>query len=153
MNDLTYGGLVNNEINLLSDGTPRRPLVHIHDICNTIHTVINDSRNLDKEVFNVGSDKMNYSIKDIAEKIGISLNLEQITFGKHDSDQRSYVLNFNKLNSFFPNFNIKYTLEEGIDDLVKNLKRYEITGSEKRIKILNELIDYKKIDKNLYWIK
>jgi hypothetical protein len=96
---------------------------------------------------------MNYSIKDIAEKIGISLNLEQITFGKHDSDQRSYVLNFNKLNSFFPNFNIKYTLEEGIDDLVKNLKRYEITGSEKRIKILNELIDYKKIDKNLYWIK
>jgi nucleoside-diphosphate-sugar epimerase len=153
VNDLTYGGLVNNEINLLSDGTPRRPLVHIHDICNTIHTVINDSRNLDKEVFNVGSDKMNYSIKDIAEKIGISLNLEQITFGKHDSDQRSYVLNFNKLNSFFPNFNIKYTLEEGIDDLVKNLKRYEITGSEKRIKILNELIDYKKIDKNLYWIK
>jgi nucleoside-diphosphate-sugar epimerase len=153
VNDLTYGGLVNNEINLLSDGTPRRPLVHIHDICNTIHTVINDSRNLDKEVFNVGSDKMNYSIKDIAEKIGISLNLEQITFGKHDSDQRSYVLNFKKLNSFFPNFNIKYTLEEGIDDLVKNLKRYEITGSEKRIKILNELIDYKKIDKNLYWIK
>lgn len=153
VNDLTYGGLVKNEINLLSDGTPRRPIVHIHDICNAIHTVINDPRNLDKEIFNVGSNKMNFSIRDIAEKIGKCLNLEQITFGKHDSDQRSYALNFDKLNSFFPNFNIKYTLEEGILDLVENLKGYEITGSEKRIKILNELINHEKIDKNLYWIK
>ena len=94
VNDLTYGAFKNKKINLLSDGTPKRPIVHIADICRVIEMVLVDTRNLNKEIFNVGDDKMNFSIKEIAEKVGECLNLDDISFGKHDADQRSYVLNF-----------------------------------------------------------
>ena len=32
--------------------------------------ILNDERNMDREIFNVGSDTMNFSIKEIAETIG-----------------------------------------------------------------------------------
>ncbi len=151
VNDLTYGAFKNKKINLLSDGTPKRPIVHIADICRVIEMVLVDTRNLNKEIFNVGDDKMNFSIKEIAEKVGECLNLDDISFGKHDADQRSYVLNFEKLKSYFPNFNIQFDLEKGIKDLIKNFENYELTGNEKRIQILNKLIDEKRIDNNLFW--
>tara|TARA_Y100000389_G_C17471376_1_gene531545 strand:+ start:3520 stop:4542 length:1023 start_codon:yes stop_codon:yes gene_type:complete len=151
VNDLTYGAYVNKEINLLSDGTPKRPIVHIADICRTIDMILNDERNMDKEIFNVGSDTMNFSIKEIAEIIGECLDLDLITFGKHDADQRSYELDFNKLKNYYPSFNIKFNLHKGIEDLIFNFKKYEISGNEKRISVLNKLINEKKIDTNLYW--
>ena len=151
VNDLTYGAFKNKKINLLSDGTPKRPIVHIADICRVIEMVLGDIRDLDKEIFNVGDDKMNFSIREIAEKVGECLNLENISFGKHDADQRSYELNFEKLKSYFPSFKIQFDLEQGINDLIKNFENYELTGNEKRIQILNKLIDEKRIDDNLFW--
>ena len=151
VNDLTYGAYVNKEINLLSDGTPKRPIVHIADICRTIDMILNDERNMDKEIFNVGSDTMNFSIKEIAEIIGESLDLDLITFGKHDADQRSYELDFSKLKNYYPSFDIKFNLKKGIEDLIFNFKKYEISGNEKRISVLNKLINEKKVDSNLYW--
>jgi nucleoside-diphosphate-sugar epimerase len=151
VNDLTYGAYVSKEINLLSDGTPKRPLVHIADICRTIEMILNDGRNMDREIFNVGSDTMNFSIKEIAEIIGDRLMLNTITFGQHDADQRSYELDFSKLNEYFPSYNIKFNLHKGIDDLIYNFNKYKISGSEKRISVLNKLISEKKIDQNLYW--
>ncbi len=151
VNDLTYGAFKNKKINLLSDGTPKRPIVHIADICRVIEMVLGDIRDLDKEIFNVGDDKMNFSIREIAEKVGECLNLDNISFGKHDADQRSYELNFEKLKSYFPSFKIEFDLEQGINDLIKNFENYELTGNEKRIQILNKLIDEKRIDDNLFW--
>ena len=104
VNDLTYNGYFNQSINLLSDGTPKRPIVHIHDICKIIYECILDSRNLDKQIFNVGSEDMNFSIKEIALTVGKVLNIYDINFGQKDADQRSYQLNFEKLNDYFPQF-------------------------------------------------
>ena len=151
VNDLTYGAYVNREINLLSDGTPKRPIIHIADICTAIEMILNDERNMDREIFNVGSDTMNFSIKEIAEIIGDRLKLDTITFGQHDADQRSYELDFSKLNEYYPSYNIEFNLHKGIDDLIYNFKKYEISGSEKRISVLNKLISEKKIDQNLFW--
>jgi len=151
VNDLTYGGFANGKINLLSDGTPKRPLVHIHDICSVIKKVIEDNRNLDKEIFNVGDEKLNYSIKEVAEAIVDVLKINDISFGNHDADQRSYELSFEKIKKYFPNFKIQYFLKNGIEDLVENFRNYELTQNEKRVKILNSLIDNKYLDKNLRW--
>ena len=35
VNDFTFNGYTNREINLISDGKPKRPIVHIHDILKT----------------------------------------------------------------------------------------------------------------------
>ena len=126
-------------------------MVHIYDICNFIDILINESRDLNKEIFNVGSDNLNFSIKQVAETVGKVLNLEDISFGLHDSDQRSYELSFKKIYEFFPSLKIKYNLEEGIKNLVDNFEKYELTGNEKRIKVLQELLSFKKLNNELYW--
>ena len=66
VNDLTYSAFNENKIVLLSDGSPKRPIIHIHDICKFIDVLINEKRNLDKEIFNVGDESLNYSIREIA---------------------------------------------------------------------------------------
>ena len=152
VNDLTFDGFFNKKIKLLSDGTPKRPLVHIHDICKLIDLILIDTRNLDKEIKNVGSDNLNFSIKEVAEVIGNILNLDDIVFGKKDADQRSYQLTFDKLKYLFPNFQINFSIKQGVEDLIKNFEKYNLSGNEKRLKALQNLIENKKIDDDLYFI-
>lgn len=152
VNDLTYNAFKNNKIVLLSDGSPKRPLVHIDDISNLIDIIINDERNLDKQIFNVGNQELNFSIRQIAETVAEVLTINEISFGESDPDQRSYFLNFDKLYKYFPNYCIEFDLQRGIIDLFKNLQSYDITGNEKRLNKINHLIKENKINKNLYWI-
>lgn len=151
VNDFTFNGYTNREINLISDGKPKRPIVHIHDITKIIELIIEEKRNFDKQIFNVGENTMNYSIKDIAQKVGNILNLESIKFGKSDQDQRSYIVNFDKLKNCFPEFEFKYNLTYGIQDLINNLEDYELTGNEFRINFLQSMISKKRLDEDFYW--
>ncbi len=153
VNDLTYGGFKNKNLKLLSDGTPKRPLVHVHDICSFIDILIGDERNLDKEIFNVGDKKLNYSIKEVAEAIRDTLKINDISFGSHDADQRSYELSFDKIKKYFPKFKIQYFLVNGIKDLVENFEDYELTNNEKRVRVLNSHISSNYLDKHLRWNK
>ena len=47
-------------------------------------------KNYHKEIFNVGSNELNFSIKEVALAIGDQIKTEKITFGEKDEDQRSY---------------------------------------------------------------
>ena len=151
VNDLTYLGFFENKINLLSDGTPKRPIVHIADICKVIDLIINNEYALDKEIFNVGDNSMNFSIRQIAEVVANLLKIDDIKFGEKDSDQRSYELSFKKLNKYFQSFEIEFTLEEGVKDLIHNFKTYKFSGNERRIKVLNNLINENKLSNELIW--
>ncbi len=151
VNDLTFNGYFNKQIKLISDGQPKRPIVHIYDISNAIDMIISDERNLDKEIFNIGSNNMNFSIKQIAETIGNTLNLEDISFGEFDSDQRSYEVNFDKFTKYFPNFSIRYDLKNGVEHLVAHLAGYELNGNEKRINSIKELVSDGKLNSELFW--
>jgi nucleoside-diphosphate-sugar epimerase len=152
VNDLTYSGVFNKKIELFSDGTPKRPIVHISDISSFIDILIRDKRNLDKEIFNVGDKDMNFSIREIAETVGKVLGVDNLIFGEPDKDQRSYFLNFDKTRNFFPDFEIEFDLVRGVEDLYENLKGYQLNGNEKRLSKINKLIETDKLDKNLYWL-
>mgnify|MGYP001250380099 CR=1 FL=1 len=152
VNDLTYNAVVNNEIELISDGSPKRPFIHVQDLCNLINLIINTDQNLDKEIINTGANSLNYSIKEIAEIVGELTGVEKLKIGKKDSDQRSYYLDFTKLNTLISEFEIQFDLRSGINDLIKNLKTYDLSGNERRLQKLNKLIEAGKLDKNLRWI-
>lgn len=152
INDLAYSGYRNRKIKLTSDGTPKRPFVHISDLCELIDKFLKEDRNFNKEIFNIGSSALNLSIKEVAEAIALFLNIEKVEFGDFDSDQRSYYLNFDKLHKTFVNYNIEYNLEKGLADLISNFERYYMTGNEVRLDKINKLVNEKKIDANLFWI-
>ena len=152
INDLVFSGIRDNKLNIISDGTPKRPFVHISDICNFIHKFIQEEKNFDNEIFNVGSKNLNLSIRDVAEKVADHLNIEDLTFGAKDVDQRSYYLNFNKLTKTFNDFDFDFDLDTGIRDLVDNLNDYKLSENEIRIEKINKLINEKRIDNYLNWI-
>ncbi len=151
VNDLTFGALQTGKISLISDGSPKRPFIHVKDLSNLLDIVINDERVFDKEIFNTGSNSLNFSIREIAMLVSKLTNINKIDFGKKDSDQRSYYLNFDKLSETFPQFKVQYEMIDGVEDLIHQLRKYNVNGNEKRLKKLRYLIDGDKLNKDLYW--
>lgn len=152
VNDLVNAAIKSNKIELLSDGTPIRPLVHISDICNTVDYFIDSEQNFDKEIFNVGRSEANYSIKEIAETIGKELNISDISFSSQNPDKRSYKVSFLKIENFLEKEIFEFTLLDGIKDLIDNFKIENEFPNSRRIKKVNALIENKKLDSSLRWL-
>ena len=68
LNNLSGLAWTTGKIAMTSDGTPWRPLVHILDIADAIGCVLDAPREtIYNQVFNVGSDRQNYRVREIAE--------------------------------------------------------------------------------------
>jgi nucleoside-diphosphate-sugar epimerase len=151
VNDLVYAALKNNKIEVLSDGSPIRPVVHIRDICKVISHLIevDESQSV---LFNVGENKMNYSIRDIALTISKLTNVDNITFGLPSGDKRSYKVDFTYFKTLFPGLNLEYDLEKGITDLIDNYVMFSPNIEARRINRINQLVNENVIDKNFRFI-
>jgi len=151
INDLTVSAIENNQIKVLSDGRPRRPFVQIGDISRFIDYVIgNDSTK--KLIVKIGTEGLNHTVKDVAKIVSKLTNVKDISFGKSDGDARSYFVNFSKVSKLFPNFEFKYQVHDGVNEIVDNFESVILNkNNSKRIKRINELIDSKKINTKLFW--
>jgi len=153
INDLTVEALNNDLIKVLSDGSPRRPFVHIGDICRFINYLI-ENDNQKKVLVNVGSDKLNYTVKEIAKIVSNITGVNTISFGKKDNDSRSYYVDFSKLTKLYPDFEFEFSIEDGIKEIQNNIDIVNRNKSNsKRLKKINSLLDVNLIDSNLFWIK
>ena len=150
INDISYNAYKTGKIELISDGKPIRPFIHVHDLSRLIEYFLNNESNYQYEIFNAGSNLMNYSIKELAEFLKNYLKTEEVKYGKFDPDQRSYNVNFNKLNEFLPSFSFKYNLENGVANLIDNFDKYVETLDSKRIKKLKFLLENGEINKSFY---
>tara|TARA_B100000315_G_scaffold170096_1_gene158667 strand:+ start:792 stop:1832 length:1041 start_codon:yes stop_codon:yes gene_type:complete len=160
VNNLVGYAKVDNEIKILGDGKPWRPLVHVRDICKAIVTVLKVKRKIiHNHAFNVGNDDENYQIKTIAQKVKNFYPGCNITIAtKNSEDKRDYNVSFNKLTKDLK-FSTAWSLIMGIEEL----KNYydAISLNEKvffskdyiRLKKINYLIHNKYIDNNLRWLK
>ena len=147
VNSLTGYAKIDNEIKILGDGKPWRPLVHVKDICRSIIAVLEAKKKLiHNQAFNIGDNKENYQIKMIAKKVKKYYPSCDISIAMEDaSDSRDYNVSFNKLNNVL-RFNRVWSLNNGIEEL-KN--QYEVTNLDKerfegrlynRLKQINYLI-------------
>jgi nucleoside-diphosphate-sugar epimerase len=95
-----------------------RTFIHVHDIALSWLFAIDNADTMQNDVFNVGSDSLNYSKKEIcdliAEKTGAYFHFADIG---RDADKRNYVVSYEKIKKL--GFNTTITVEEGIDELVK----------------------------------
>ena len=107
LNDFVASALACGTITILSDGTPRRPLIHISDVARAIDWAVlrESSEGGDFFVVNVGSDELNYQLKDLAEAVakvipgvGVSVNRNA------QPDKRSYRVSFAKFAEMAPGF-------------------------------------------------
>ena len=121
VNGMIKGFFVNKKIPLLRNGSQWRPFVHVKDTSKAMLMVLKaNEKQVQKEIFNVGSNQQNYQVLNLAEKIAkaTKINFEYEWYGS--PDHRSYKVNFNKIKEVL-GFNPDHDVNEGAIEVWENL--------------------------------
>ena len=158
LNNLAGLAWTTNEIRMISDGTPWRPIVHGLDICQAILAVLDAPRDaVANETFNVGDTEHNYRVKQIAEIVGAVFPGCSVSFGPPSPDNRSYRVSFEKIRKYLPDFKCRWDARRGAEQLLELFKRVDMTQEVfeyrafTRLKQLQYLIRTHQIDDNFFW--
>jgi nucleoside-diphosphate-sugar epimerase len=158
LNNLAGFAWTTNEIKMMSDGTPWRPLVHVEDICQAIILALQAPREaVHNEIFNVGNDEQNYRIHQLATIVGKVFEGCEVTFGRPSGDNRSYRTDFGKIHRHLPEFRCRWPAELGARQLREVFERVQMTEATfsfrafTRLKQLMHLIATRQIDADFYW--
>jgi nucleoside-diphosphate-sugar epimerase len=157
VNNLVGHAHTTGEILIQSDGTPWRPLVHVEDIAGAFLAVLGAPRDLvHDQAFNVGASAENYRIRDVAEIVADVVPGARASFAPGAGpDKRSYRVDCSKIARVLPEFQPRWTVRRGVEQLhdayVRNgLNLAEFTGSRYlRIKRVLELQEAGRLDEEL----
>jgi nucleoside-diphosphate-sugar epimerase len=117
LNDFVYKAVTERSI-VLFDSKSIRTFLHIQDAIAAYLMVLEKHDAMRGNIFNVGSDSMNYSKMQIAQTIKEMLpDVEIVDSSLADPDRRDFIINYAKLNAL--GFEAQYTLQRGIEELVR----------------------------------
>lgn len=158
LNDLSALAWTEKNIAMTSDGSPWRPLVHVQDICKAIVCAVEAPKEaIHNQIFNVGDNKDNYRVREIAEIVAATFPGCDITFGDSGGDNRSYRVNFDKINSQLPGFACDWDAKKGAEQLLQVFTQIDMSKDVyqakpfTRLKQLNYLIETSQIDGEFFW--
>jgi nucleoside-diphosphate-sugar epimerase len=158
-NNLLLYGMKFRKINVHSDGTPWRPVVHINDLVRAIDICIRiNPEKISGKAFNIGLFEGNYNVKQIAEAARDCLGDVPIFYNTENIlDSRSYQVSFIKALSVL-DFKASISLKLGGTELITESKKLMKNGIElmdrktNRLLQLNYLLSNGYIDKKLRFI-
>ena len=161
LNDFVASALAMGKIEILSDGTPWRPLMHVQDMARAIDWAANrDNDNAANFlVVNTGSNNWNYQIKDLAFAVkdqftGIDLSINEDA----QPDKRSYQVDFSLFNKLAQNYVPQFDLSSTVKDISKGLIEMNFNDENFRqsnlirLNMLRNHIKHKRLNKNLEWL-
>ncbi len=158
LNDFVAGAVASGEINIMSDGSPWRPLINVRDMGRAIIWGIERkaSNGGNYLVINTGSNVWNYQVKELAQAIHGILPETKVSINKDaQPDKRSYKVSFDKFEKMAPGHLPVYDLRQSIKDLVNGLNSIGFSDQNYRqsqlirLFVVNELLEGKIIDQNL----
>jgi nucleoside-diphosphate-sugar epimerase len=126
-NNLLACALARGDIRIMSDGTPWRPLVHCHDIARAFVLFAEAPREkIHNLPVNIGGNDQNYQVRDVGDEVARLIPEAKIVYtGEVGADPRNYRVKFDRLNTLFPEFRLKYNLRSGLEEL---LEKYRLHG-------------------------
>ncbi len=158
-NDFIANATLKKEIELLSSGSSWRPLIHVNDMAKALHWAIEHKLNKNFLAVNVGSEKWNFRIIDLAKKIAKKIKGVNIRRNDSNVDKRSYRVDFSLFKKIAPKYQPSMKFETAVKELEyffkkekSALKNFRNSPKWSRLSRLNHLIKNKKINKKLYWI-
>lgn len=118
VNNLTGFAKTTGKIQILGDGTPWRPIVHVKDIAQVCIAALQAKRDqIHNQAFNVGDNKGNYQIRTIAEKIQQQFPDCSVSIAQENAaDSRNYIVSFDKVKHQL-GFHPQISLDEGIHEI------------------------------------
>ena len=159
LNNLTGLAWTTGVIDMISDGMPWRPLVHIKDISKAFKCVLEAPREvIHNEIFNVGNTEQNFRVREIAEIVGKAFPGCKTSFGDSGGDNRSYRVSFDKINNRLPGFSCDYTAQKGAEELYNIFNKIDMDAETfngrpyTRLKQLKYLLKSNQLNEDLYWV-
>ena len=161
LNDFVAGAIANGLIEILSDGTPWRPLIHIADMARAIDWAV--SREVHNGgsmlVINTGSDEWNYQVSELADAVATEISGTKVEINPNAMpDNRSYKVDFSKFQELAPKHQPQISIVEAVRDLRDGLKdmgfsnRKYRESSLIRLNVLNGHIKSNRLTDNLKWV-
>jgi nucleoside-diphosphate-sugar epimerase len=159
-NNLLASAYTTGKIEISSDGTPWRPVIHVQDICDAfVAGLAAPAELVANQSFNVGIINGNYTVRQLAEAAQEVVTGSTLVFtGEHGADSRTYKVSFNKILTTLKDcFQPKWDLLSGGKELVDMFRRVDFRRedfkSSKCIRLMNlqQLIKEGKLNRNLRW--
>ncbi len=157
-NNLVACAYTTNKIEIKSDGTPWRPVVHVQDVCAAFVAGLNAPRELiGGRAYNVGIPNGNFTVRELAEAAQRSVPGSELVFtGEHSNDSRTYKVSFNRiLTELKDYFTPAWDLDSGGLELVNYFNDINFTEEDfrgwkaVRLKKLNLLKEKGRLDEKL----
>ncbi len=151
LNDFVAGALTAKRINILSDGTPWRPLIHVKDMARAIDWAVQrDYRDGGAYlVVNVGSDSWNYQVRELAEAVAKMVPEVDVSINKDaQPDKRSYRVSFEKFTKLAQGYLPEVDLQKAVVDLRDGLRSMKFQDQEFRSGEYIRLVTLRKLREN-----
>ena len=158
LNDFVATASLTGRVDVLSDGTPWRPLIAVDDMARAIEWAIGRPREAggDRLIVNVGSDSWNFNVRALAEAVtksrpGLDLSINTAA----PADRRSYRVDFGLFRQLAPDHLPTATIEGTIGKLFDGVDAMALSEEElrqrryARLSELNRQIDAGLIDGQL----
>jgi nucleoside-diphosphate-sugar epimerase len=132
INDLTYK-CISDGYAVVYESHFMRTFIHVRDMGKSFIFAIKNPDKLKNNVYNIGSNKMNYSKKEVCEIIKKFIPNTYISYADigEDADRRNYVVSYDKINKF--GYTTTISVEEGIKELIKTIPLLKITSNYRNI--------------------
>lgn len=160
LNDFVAGAVASNEITILSDGTPWRPLIHVNDMARAIDWAIGREA-AQGGVFlavNTGASEWNYQVRDLAEAVVKVIPGVRVSINKNAApDKRSYQVDFSLFKRLAPRHQPQVGLLSAIRGLKEGLERMRFNNADfrnshyMRLKVLGHLRATGLLNEQLEW--
>jgi nucleoside-diphosphate-sugar epimerase len=161
LNDFVASAIASGRIEILSDGTPWRPLINVKDMARAIDWA--SCRNSGNGGFflivNTGSNKWNYQIKELATAVQNHLTSIDVSLNEDaEPDKRSYKVDFSTFKNLSGDYYPKISIEQTVEDLFDGLQKIEFddvdfrTSNLIRLSVLKNHIKNGRLNNNLNWI-
>jgi len=159
LNDFVASAVAVRKIEILSDGTPWRPLIHVRDMARAMEwSITRSTESGNYLVVNVGSNSWNYRVRELAEAVKEQMTDVEISVNqKAARDMRSYRVDFGLFQKLAPEHHPKMTLQDAITDLIQGLRASAFSDANfresiyMRLKVLRELQMCGRLSDDLFW--
>jgi len=162
--DIVYNNLVacaytTGKIEVLSDGSPWRPVVHVKDVCQAFIAGLEaPAERVGGKAFNVGIPNGNFTVRALAEAAQRSVQGSELIFLNEHTDPRTYRVSFRRILSDLKDwYEPKWDLDKGGRELVEYFDKIGFTEKDfrgkkcNRLKQLELLKSENKLNGSLYW--
>jgi nucleoside-diphosphate-sugar epimerase len=160
LNDFVAGAVASKKIQILSDGTPWRPLINTKDMARAIEWAISRTSTNGGSFLavNVGSDDWNFQVKDLAYAVKKVIRGVEVCINKNaEPDKRSYRVDFSLFKKLAPDHQPAVDLRSTIEELRDGLQHMGFEDANfrnsrfMRLKVLTHLRETNLLSEKLEW--